>query len=388
MKNQRFVYGSVVEKNGILLFSDVEGKLYNLPELNEKGSPLYKRARAAANAPGKWAFKVRVVGTLKSGSLGFTRVGVEMLAGAEPVTNFDKPNGGLESYLYNSNPTTEPMVTNVPEDVLNFIHNEAEGLKPKMLFMNSLKWKYLVRNIIRGKNIMMTGPAGCGKTMAAKAAANSLEGYNTFIINLGATQDPRTTLIGNTQFDTTKGTVFNSSPFIKAIQTPNTVVVLDEITRAHPEAWNILMTVLDTATRMLDRAILDRFTIIEMDTLTKEEETQLLQMMYPSVEAELIASVAEITSMTRNEVKGDSPKLTNSLSTRAAVEIGSLLYDGFSLEEAAEITIYPFFEEAGGAQSERVYIKQFVQKFIKTTSTEDIFNVDVDMETYDYSNPF
>jgi nitric oxide reductase NorQ protein len=292
-----------------------------------------------------------------------------------------------------------------------------------MLFMNSLKWKYLVRNIIRGKNIMMTGPAGCGKTMAAKAAANSLEGYNTFIINLGATQDPRTTLIGNTQFDTKKGTVFNSSPFIKAIQTPNTVVVLDEITRAHPEAWNILMTVLDqgqryirldeaadapvvrvadgvsfiasanigneyTATRMLDRAILDRFTIIEMDTLTKEEETQLLQMMYPSVEAELIESVADITSMTRNEVKSDSPKLTNSLSTRAAVEIGSLLYDGFSLEEAAEITIYPFFEEAGGAQSERVYIKQFVQKFIKTTSTEDIFNVNVDMETYDYSNPF
>lgn len=423
MKNQRFVYGSIVEKNGTLLFSDVEGKLYNLPELNEKGSPLYKRARAAANAPGKWAFKVRVVGTLKSGSLGFTRVGVEMLAGAEPVTTFDKPNGGLEAYLYNSNPTTEPMVTSVPTDVLNFIHQEAEGLKPKMLFMNSLKWKYLVRNIIRGKNIMMTGPAGCGKTMAAKAAANSLEGYNTFIINLGATQDPRTTLIGNTQFDTTKGTVFNSSPFVKAIQTPNTVVVLDEITRAHPEAWNILMTVLDqgqrylrldeaadapvvrvaegvsfiasanigneyTATRMLDRAILDRFTIIEMDTLTKEEETQLLQMMYPSVEADLIQSVAEITSMTRSEVKGDSPKLSNSLSTRAAVEIGSLLYDGFSLEEAAEITIYPFFEEAGGAQSERVYIKQFVQKFIKTTSTEDIFNVDSDSISYDYSNPF
>ena len=42
-------------------------------------------------------------------------------------------------------------------DVLNFIHEKSEGLKPKMLFMKSLKWKYLVRNILRGKNIMMTG---------------------------------------------------------------------------------------------------------------------------------------------------------------------------------------------------------------------------------------
>jgi nitric oxide reductase NorQ protein len=302
---------------------------------------------------------------------------------------------------------------------MNFIHSEAAGLKPKMLFMESLKWKYLLRNIIRGKNIMMTGPAGCGKTMAAKAAANSIEGYNTFIINLGATQDPRTTLIGNTQFDTKQGTVFNTSPFVKAIQTPNTVVILDEITRAHPEAWNILMTVLDqgqrylrldeasdspvvkvaegvsfiasanigneyTATRMLDRAILDRFTVIEMDTLTKEQESSLLTMMYPSVASADLEAIAEITSMTRSEVMSESPKLSNSLSTRAAVEMGSLLYDGFSLEEAAEITIYPFFENAGGAQSERVYMKQFVQKFINQSVKEDLFNV----ETDDLSNPF
>jgi MoxR-like ATPase len=286
--------------------------------------------------------------------------------------------------------------------------------------MESLKWKYLIRNIIRGKNIMMTGPAGCGKTMAAKAAANSLEGYKTFIINLGATQDPRTTLIGNTQFDTKKGTVFNTSPFVKAIQTPNTVVVLDELTRAHPEAHNILMSVLDqgqrylrldeaadapvvkvadgvsfiasanigneyTATRALDRAILDRFTIIEMDTLTKAEEATLLQMMYPSVLSETLTNVAEITSMTRTEVMSESPKLSNSLSTRTAVEIGSLLYDGFSLAEAAEITIYPLFDQSGGAQSERVYMKQYIQKFLgERPSDENLFNV----ETDDITNPF
>ena len=67
-------------------------------------------------------------------------------------------------------------------------------------------------------------------------AANSIEGYNMEIFNLGSTQDPLFTLIGNTQFDTKKGTVFSPSPFVKAIQTPNTVIVLDEISRAHPEA--------------------------------------------------------------------------------------------------------------------------------------------------------
>ena len=83
-----------------------------------------------------------------------------------------------------------------------------------------------------------------------------------------------------------------------------------------------------TATRQLDRAIVDRFQIIEMDTLTKDEETNLLQMMYPSINISSIQSVAEITSMTRSEVKKETPQLTNALSTRTAVEIGSLLMMG------------------------------------------------------------
>jgi len=420
-KAQRFVFLKVVRnENKELILVDTNGVEFLVPQINEKGTSLYKRAVASANNPSKYCFKARVSGNLTNGSVEFGRVPAEKFNGAEPVTNFNQPNGGLEAFKMTVTPTpSEAVEKPMEEDFLKFIHSEANGLKPKMLFMSELKWKYLIRNILRGKNIMMTGPAGCGKTMAAKAAANSIEGYNTEIFNLGSTQDPRATLIGNTQFDTKKGTVFNPSPFVKAIQTPNTVIVLDEISRAHPEAHNILMTVLDagqrylrldeaadspvvkvaegvsfiasanigneyTATRQLDRAIVDRFTIIEMDTLTTEEESKLLQMMYPSVDMALIKSVAEITSMTRSEVKKETPQLTNSLSTRTAVEIGSLLYDGFSLAEAAEITIYPLFDDAGGAQSERTYIRQFVQKFVGSTEEENLFNT----ETEDLNNPF
>ena len=53
------------------------------------------------------------------------------------------------------------------EEIVDFISN-SYGLKPTGLVMKELKWKYLIRSAVRGKNIMMTGQAGCGKTMAAK----------------------------------------------------------------------------------------------------------------------------------------------------------------------------------------------------------------------------
>lgn len=283
--------------------------------------------------------------------------------------------------------------------IKDFIHKGSINLKPTELVMTELKWKYLVRSAVRAKNIMMTGPAGCGKTMAAKSLVKALDRPD-FYFNLGATQDPRATLIGNTQFDSKNGTYFSESSFIKAIKTPNAVILLDELSRAHPDAWNILMTVLDggqryirldeaegspivnvaegvtfiatanigneyTSTRVIDRAILDRFVTIEMDVLNDEQEFGLLKFMFPDVNEEDLKAVAEIAHHTRTQSMSDSGKVTAMVSTRASVEMAGLIYDGFDLFESAEISIFPFFSNDGGVDSERTYVKQLVQKYVK-----------------------
>ncbi len=303
--------------------------------------------------------------------------------------------------------SSEVEVPTDHEEVLQFIHN-SYGLKPKMLMMSELKWKYLVRSGVRGKNIMMTGPAGCGKTMAAKSLVNSLDRPD-YYFNLGATQDPRSTLIGNTHFDTKQGTYFSKSLFVEAIQTPNAVILLDELSRAHPDAWNILMTVLDygqrylrldeqsgsdtikvadgvtfvatanigneyTSTRVMDKALMDRFTIVEMDVLNEADEIELINYMFPNVDSQLLTNVAKIANLTRVESKSETARITSGISTRTTVELCGLLYDGFSLEEASEVSIYPQYDDTGGVDSERTFVKQIVQKFCDDGSSDDLFN--------------
>lgn len=328
-----------------------------------------------------------------------------------PMSEYDKV------VLEMASPVPAPEVPAEHAELMHLIHTSYD-LKPKGLKMNELKWKYLMRSGMRGKNIMMTGPAGCGKTMAAKALVNALDRPD-FYFNLGATQDPRATLIGNTHFSKEEGTYFSEALFVKAIQTPNAVILLDELSRAHPDAWNILMTVLDsgqrylrldeasgqatinvadgvtfiatanigneyTSTRVMDKALMDRFTIIEMDLLNAHDEAELLKYMFPLVADKDIKSIAGITEMTRKECNNEESRLSSPVSTRTAVEVASLLYDGFTLQEAAGITIYPQYTADGGVDSERTFVKQIVQKFCDDGTEEDLFNTD-DMADDSYS---
>jgi hypothetical protein len=131
-----------------------------------------------------------------------------------------------------------------------------------------------------------------------------------------------------------------------------------------------------TSTRVMDKALMDRFIVVEMDVLNDTEEHGLLNYMFPHVDSELLKAVAEIAHLTRLESKNETGRITSGVSTRTSVEMAGLLFDGFGLDEAAEVSIYPQYTEDGGMESERTYVKQLVQKYVSDGSSEDLFNED------------
>ena len=383
-----------VEENGSKYLKDIQGKKFQWPTNDERNNRLCDAALKFNNS-----VKVR-------------QVDDKLLYGTSPIDNYTGADAIVTNFpLLTETQIVEKVEVDADQSILmNFIHNDSYRLKPKQLIVDELKWKYLMRSAMRGKNIMMTGAAGCGKTMAAKSIVHALDRPD-FYFNLGATQDPRATLIGNTHFNKEDGTYFSEALFVKAIQTPNAVILLDELSRAHPDAANILMTVLDegqrylrldeadgsptikvaegvcfiatanigneyTATRVMDRALMDRFIVIEMDLLDKDQEFNLLKMMFPNVQTDLLDSIASIVHDTRKELKQENPRISTHISTRASVEMASLCYDGFNLLEAAEVTVYPQYDSAGGIDSERTFMKQIVQKYSDDGSSDDLFNVE------------
>lgn len=287
----------------------------------------------------------------------------------------------------------------IETDISELLRN-AGALKPNDLIISPLKWKYLLWAVYRRKNILFVGHTRCGKTKAILSAAKALD-LRTFTFNLGSTQDARATLIGNIGLKRETGTYFASSEFIEAIQTDNSVILLDELTRANHDAWNILMPVLDptlrflrideerseivrvgavciaatanigseyTATKVLDKAMAARFPVkVEMLPLEREELLQLVQILYPTLnttKGSTMWNLCDIADKTVKELRKDEARLSSILPTGAIVEMAQLVVDGFNLEEIAEMTIYPDYPDEGGADSERTFVKQIVEGYI------------------------
>lgn len=290
---------------------------------------------------------------------------------------------------------------------LSDLHNSSNK-RPDDLIIHPLKWKILYRAAKRGINILMTGPAGSGKTTTVYKLGKVVD-QEVFYFNLGATQDPVSVLIGQTHFDKEVGTFFNHSLFVRAIQQENAIILLDELSRAHPEAWNILMSVTDkeqgylrldaekgtpeikvapgvtfiatanvgvdyTSTRTIDKAMKDRFTtVIEMNFLTQDQETKLLHKEYPGVPLPDIELLCRCVSGIRAEQNNSDSEITTDCGTRVTKEAASMLQDGFTLAEVFDGLIYPIFSDDGMEGSEREAVKQLCQAFVPASGKNFAF---------------
>lgn len=271
---------------------------------------------------------------------------------------------------------------------------------PPALIISKLRWKYLVRSVIRAKNIMIVGHTGTAKTYTAQCVATALN-RPFFKINLGSTDDAQATLLGNTTYKKEVGTIFHKSSFVTAITTPNTVVLIDELTRGTHSAWNILFPVFDpiqrclrldefesgdtikvaegvcfiasanigteyTSTHTLDRALSRRFPIkLEMPLLTGDELKHLFNILFPTrsdEEKRIMETLAEISDDLLAQCKLEDAKISTVVSPSSMVEMAEIVMDGFILEEIAEAMIYPEYSEDGGADSERSFVREILQK--------------------------
>jgi len=206
-----------------------------------------------------------------------------------------------------------------------------------------------------GLNILLDGPQGCGKTVTARAIAESL-GMQFIFFNCSAVVEA-TDFLATIQLRASSTgapvTEFVKTDFLVALeeaaQRPalRYLVFLDEFNRCQESARNALMPALDSTRKIfhpihnafmgipenvqfiaavnrgsefsgtfgIDAAQLDRFAPIQMDYPPHPEEVKLLARRHPEVAKPTIELIVEIAGRVRK-----APELSTGLSVRATDE--------------------------------------------------------------------
>lgn len=244
--------------------------------------------------------------------------------------------------------------------------------------IDKTKKEILTELVSSGKNCLLTGATGCGKTTLAIEIAKELN-LNPVVINCGSTQDARSSLIG--YFTLKEGeTVFQESDFLHAIQQPNTCIILDELSRASDDAFNIIFPVLDfrqeirvdekdesrvvdvadnvkfiatanigveySSARSLDRALQDRFLSFNIPYLKGTQVKTYVKKLHDAETAEAASALFKIYDYTHKMF--EQSKLSSKLSTRMVLEVMPLI-GKFEVKEILDHVLLSLFKQDSSA---------------------------------------
>ena len=228
--------------------------------------------------------------------------------------------------------------------------------------------KLLKRNVQKTVNTMLLGPTGVGKTELVANIAREL-GVSLTIFDMGTMTDPIMSLVGSHIVEVENGvtkSTFKRSRFSEVIQQPG-IVLLDEISRASAAANNLLFPCLDfrrtlameydftdstpvnvhpecvfiatanlgsqyTGTHKLDRALVDRFMVMEIDPLNKSNITTIVQHNYPSLKKKQVTSI--VNCYEAINIAHDEYKISFNMSIRHLKLICDMVCDGFTIYDS------------------------------------------------------
>lgn len=226
-------------------------------------------------------------------------------------------------------------------------------------------FEILKHNIEFGLNTMLIGATGTGKTEVVANIAKVFDVPLT-IFDMGTMTDPVMGLVGTHVITVENGVTkseFKRSRFSELIQQPG-IILLDEISRAGAMANNLLFPCLDfrrelpmeysfhdttpvpihpqcvffstanmgsqyTGTHKLDRALLDRFMLIEVDSIKTSDIIQTLESEFPKIAKTKIKKLVDV--FTKINKEHDEFKISFNLSVRHLKTIAKLVANGFTI---------------------------------------------------------